>query len=86
MQNRYIKKDWHDEDEDVYIDYYFHFYGEDILRQLEIHKEKVVALTQETPVIGEDFLYDQNFSDIEWSPNDFITENEFNSIWDKYKY
>ena len=40
-------------------------------------------LTTEHPIDGNYFLYDQNFSDINWDSNDFISEEDFNKAWDK---
>lgn len=42
-------------------------------------------LTDENPIHGEYYLYDQNYSDINWSPEDYITKEEFNNIWNQFK-
>lgn len=84
MQNVYIKRGYLDEDENKYILYYLHFQGEYAVRQLEIHEDKIVMVSKEHPIVGDDRICDQKFSYMECSSEYFITENEFNDVWNKY--
>lgn len=83
MANTYIKKEYQDGLENILI--YLQFDGEYAVKQLEIHNDLIVILTTENPIIGEYNLYDQNFSDINWASDDYITKEEFNNIWNQIK-
>ena len=61
--------------------YYLHFVGENAVRQIEVHPDKTVRLSVEHPLCGESMLYDQDFISLELSPDDFISREEFESIW-----
>lgn len=82
MKCKYIKKGYREGNN--YILYYLHFQGEEAIRQIEVYENSIVMLTKENPIEGEAFLYDQNFSDINWTQEDFISEKEFNIIWNYY--
>lgn len=73
----YIRKKW--EEEDVMI--YLHFAGENAVRQIEVQPDKIIRTSENTPISGNSYLYDQNFSDIKWDESDFISEDEFNEKW-----
>ncbi|NPD80803.1 hypothetical protein HPS57_02265 [Prevotella sp. PINT] len=77
--NIYIKKKYDDENVVIYI----HFQGENAVRQIEVYPDNIIKLSEELPICGDTFLYDQDFSDIVWDSEDFITEKEFNKIWNK---
>lgn len=76
-KNIYIKKYWDEEDTTFYI----HFNGDYAVRQINITPLGVILSADEKPVCDNTFLYDQKFSDIDWEPSDFITEEEFNNKW-----
>jgi len=76
-KNRYVKRKWDEED----VVYYLHFRGENAVRQMEIHSDHIVRLSEKDPVSGDSYLYDQNFSDIEWQAEDFIDKYEFDRVW-----
>jgi Predicted phosphatase homologous to the C-terminal domain of histone macroH2A1 len=75
----YIKKKWDEEN----IIFYLEFENDYAIKQMEIHGNTIVRLSQEHPVEGEFFLYDQTLSDLEIEPHDYITEDEFYKIWRK---
>lgn len=77
--NIYIKKKYDDENVVIYI----HFQGGNAVRQIEVYVDNLIKLSEEQPICGDAFLYDQDFSDICWNSDDFITEKEFNEIWNK---
>lgn len=81
MKDIFIRKSYQDEGGSILI--YLQFHGEYAVKQLEISEDHIVMLTTEHPIDGHYFLYDQNFSDINWDSNDFITEEDFNKVWDK---
>lgn len=76
----YIKRMYEDEYEDVTI--YLHFRGERAVRQIEVTATGIIKTSEKCPVATGTFLYDQNFSDIEWNPSDFISKEEFENVWD----
>lgn len=79
MEEKYIKKYW--EEEDIY--FYIHFKNNIAVRQLEITSKGKIYLTLENPTQGELMLYDQSLDELDLEESDFITENEFNKIWDE---
>lgn len=75
----FIKKKYSEEN----VVFYLHFRGENAIRQIEVSPDKTIKLSESHPVDGENFLYDQNFSDIQWEPEDFISKEEFEKTWNK---
>lgn len=71
----FIKKAWEEENIIICI----HFRGEDAIRQLEIYPDRIARMP-------DDMVYDQGFSDIDWKPEDFISGDEFEELWNKGKY
>ena len=80
MIDRYIRKYWEEEN----VEYFLHFRDEEAIRQIEVHPDKIVMLSTEHPVDDESFLYDQNYSDIEWNVKAFISAEEFDKTWNHY--
>ena len=77
-ENRiYIKKEWDEEN----ILFYLEFENDYAIKQIEVQGNKKVRLSQEHPIEGESFLYDQTLSELELDPQDFITKDEFYKIW-----
>ncbi len=74
----YVKKYWDEEN----ITFYLHFVGEEAVRQIEIHSDMAVCLSDESPIQGEFMLYDQDLSSLDLSADDFISKSEFDSLWD----
>lgn len=80
-KNEYIKKYWREED----VTFYIHFVDDFAVSQIEVYLDKTVVLTQENPIHEDSFLYDQKLSDIQLDKTDFISETEFNVIWNMIK-
>ncbi|MBB2951620.1 hypothetical protein [Sphingobacterium sp. JUb56] len=78
MQELFIKQYWNEED----ILFYIHFQNGEAVRQIEVASNSKVFLTSENPHQGESFLYDQSFDELDLEQPDFITEEEFNKVWD----
>ena len=74
---RYIKKIWKEED----TMYYFHFVGEEAVRQVEITSDRTTYMSTEHPVCGDSFLCDQSLKTLDFSPTDNITKDEFEKVW-----
>lgn len=77
MKNVFIKKNWEEEN----ILFYLHFQDGEAIRQIEIKDNEKLFLTSDTPQIGDSFLYDQSLDELDLQESDFITENEFDKIW-----
>ena len=77
MQELFVKKYWKEED----ILFYIHFQNEKAVRQIEVSSICKVLLTSENPYQGESMLFDQSFDELELDKSDFITEEEFNKVW-----
>ena len=75
----YIKKYWKEES----VIYYFHFVGEDAVRQIEIESDKTIYLSTEHPISGDYFLCDQSLRWLDITPADYITKEEFERVWQK---
>lgn len=78
-KRRYIRKQWSEEN----ICFYLCFEGEEAIKQIEVSSNNIIILSKENPINGEYFLYDQKLSDLELEPDDFITENVFQEIWNR---
>lgn len=78
MNDCFIKKFWKEEN----ILFYLHFHNKIAVRQLEISSQEVIHLTADSPIINEHFLYDQKLEDLDLNNSDYISEKEFNAIWD----
>lgn len=79
MSEIFIRRYYQEEN----IMYYLHFIGEEAVRQLEIHTDKRLRYTTEHPYDDDGGLYDQDFSDVEWPADSFITRDEFETEWNK---
>lgn len=79
MKEIYIKKYW---DEESAL-FYLHFQEDKAVRQVEITPTSKVLLTLDNPMIGDAMLYDQSLEELELKETDFITEAEFNEIWEE---
>lgn len=77
--NIYIRKEWEEEN----IIFYLHFQNDEAIRQIEISSKSKTFLTLENPEKGESMLFDQSLESLDLDEKDFITEQEFNSIWDE---
>ncbi|TPG40250.1 hypothetical protein [Flavobacterium pectinovorum] len=77
MKNVFIKKNWEEEN----ILFYLHFQDGEAIRQIEIKENEKLFLSSDTPQIGDSFLYDQSLDELDLQESDFITENEFDKIW-----
>lgn len=79
--DKYIKKSYDDLGYPVTI--YLHFRGENAVRQIEVSNKGTLKLSEAHPVCGDAFLYDQDFSDIDWEEDDYISEKEFDDTWSR---
>lgn len=79
MQELFVKKYWDEEN----ILFYIHFRDGEAVRQIEETSKGRVLLTSENPHKGESMLYDQSLDELELNDSDFITEDEFNEIWNQ---
>ena len=74
----YVKKE--DSDNDVVT--YFYFHGNDIVRLVEVSSGKKVRMTSSELSVSDHKMRKTVFTDIKWFHKDFITEDEFNQVWD----
>ena len=79
--DKYIKKSFDDLGYEIQM--YLHFHGAFAVQQIEVSDNGVMKLDESNPVIGDAFLYDQTYSDIEWDEKDFISKEEFDNVWDR---
>lgn len=77
----FIKKYWDEAD----ILFLLHFEGGYAVRQIEIHQDFVVCLSINKPIENEFFLYDQTLNDLVIDDKDIISQEEFDSFWNKYE-
>ena len=76
---KYIKKFWAEEE----ILFYLCFEGEEAIKQIEVTANDIVFLSKDHPIKGDYFLYDQDLSDLELKEEDFISQKEFEEMWNK---
>lgn len=81
MKPIYLKRYW-DEDNEMY---YFHIENRNVIRQIVINYNSglVVKLSQETTNFEEYILCDQILNLVEWQDFEYISEVEFENIWNK---
>lgn len=79
MKEVFVKKYWEEED----VLFYLHFQDNEAVRQLEITPTSKLKLTLNSPINGESILYDQTLDELELQESDFITEEDFNKIWNE---
>lgn len=79
MQELFVKKYWVEEN----VLFYIHFQNGEAVRQIEETSKGRVLLTSENPHQGDSMLYDQSLNELELNESDFITEEEFNKIWNQ---
>lgn len=79
MQYFFVKKYWGEEN----VLFYIHFRNGEAVRQVEETIEGIVYLSSENTRQGESILYDQPLDELDLNESDFITEDEFNKIWNK---
>ena len=81
MKPIYLKRYW-DEDNEMY---YFHIENKIVIRKIVIYYNSglVVKLSQETTNFEEYILCDQILNLVEWQDSEYISEVEFENIWNK---
>jgi hypothetical protein len=79
MKEVFVKKYWDEED----VLFYLHFQNNEAVRQVEITPTSRVLLTSDNPTNGDSMLYDQPLDELDLKETDFITEEEFNKIWNE---
>ncbi|MBY0282047.1 MAG: hypothetical protein K2W94_07840 [Alphaproteobacteria bacterium] len=79
MKEVFIKKHWGEGD----VLFYIHFQNGEAIRQLEITPTSTLKLTSSNPSNGDSMLYDQSLDELDLKESDFITEEEFNKVWNE---
>lgn len=79
MKEVFVKKYWDEED----VLFYLHFQNDEAVRQVEITPTSKLKLTSSNPTNGDSILYDQSLDELDLKESDFITEEEFNKIWNE---
>lgn len=77
MKNIYLKKYW----EEDHITFYLHFQNDEAVKQVEITPYGKTFLSIDNPINGESCLYDQNIEDLQIEEDDYISEEEFDTVW-----
>ncbi|MDM1044973.1 hypothetical protein HX004_07845 [Myroides sp. 1354] len=79
MVEVFIKKYWDEEN----VMFFIHFQEGKAMRQVEINPTSKLLLTAECPMKGDSMLYDQSLDELELQESDFITQEEFELIWEE---
>lgn len=79
MKEVFVKKYWDEDD----VLFYLHFQNDEAVRQVEITPSSKLKLTTSNPLNGDSMLYDQSLNELDLKETDFITEEEFNKIWNE---
>jgi hypothetical protein len=79
--NIYFKRYWEEEG----ILFYLHFRNGWPCRQIEIHSDKRLFMSEEHPQCGEFFLCDQPLSELDTNELNEIEEKEFERVWNTQK-
>ena len=61
---------------------YYHFHGENLIRQVVMENGVKCRLSQQKPACDRYSIDDIKFWDINWRDDQFITEEEFRQAWD----
>ncbi len=62
---------------------YFHFRGENLVRQIIISPSNIIKLSIENPMKNNYKMLQSWFSDIYWIYSDFIKDEDFEKLWNK---
>lgn len=63
---------------------YYHFHGDKVMRELVVDSAgNRYELTIDKPQSGPYRLFSGEFGDINWKCEEFISEEEFNAMWNK---
>jgi len=79
MKEVFVKKYWDEED----VLFYLHFQNGEAIRQIEITSNTKQKLTSSNPLNGDSMLYDQSLDELDLKESDYITESDFNKIWNE---
>lgn len=60
---------------------YFYFHGNDVVRLVEIVDGKAIRMTSDDLAANNHKMHGVKFSDIRWYYKDFISEEEFEEVW-----
>lgn len=77
MKEVFIKKYWDEED----ILFYLHFQNGEAVRQIEITANSKIFLSLNNSIQGDSMLYDQTLESLDIDEKDFITKQEFDTVW-----
>lgn len=72
-RNVYIKKEWKENG----IIFYIHYLKDSAIRQIEVYSNRILRFSKE----WNDILFDQPKEELDLMPNDYITREEFESVW-----
>lgn len=61
---------------------YYHFLGQNVIRELIVENGKRIRLTSEKPDAGGHTMRKEIFSDTVWHFKNFISEEEFGNAWE----
>ncbi len=75
----YVKKGY----DNYSIPTYFYFHGNNLVRLVEIVDGKAIRMTAEDIAVSNHKMRGVGYSDIWWSHDDFISEEEFERVWNK---
>ncbi len=64
---------------------YYHFLGQNVIRELIVENGKRIRLTSEKPDAGGHTMRKEIFSDTVWHFKNFISEEEFENAWEGKK-
>ena len=73
VRDTFIKKKWDVNDSFFYV----HFHDDTAVRQLERYPHRILKFSRK----WNDRLFDQSLAEMELNPNDMISEEEFESVW-----
>lgn len=65
------------------ITFYVCFLGQYAIKQIEVSPNKKILLSERHPIVGNSMLYDQQLSDLDLSIYEYISEKQFNEIWNQ---
>lgn len=82
MKDVFVRKRWDEEN----VVFYIHFQNDYAVRQIEISPAGERFLSIKNPLVEDSMLCDKEISSFDFNNNDFITNQEFETKWDKKNY
>lgn len=62
---------------------YFYFHGNNLVRLAEIVDGNVVRMTADDIAVSNHKMRGVGFSDMQWSYNEYVREDEFEKVWNR---